>query len=105
MRKSLLLLAALVCSVAFAQVPLHINNTEAFPHVGHIVSHNTRTGEIEIKLDDEAATGHWRLHPHVVAYDGPNKISLDDVWGRSKQVRLFVSKDGVVHRIIVLAWK
>ena len=105
MRRSWLLPVAIACSVASAQAPLHINNTEALPHVGHFVSHNVRTGEVEVKMEDEAATGHWRLHPHVMAYFGPDKISLDKVWGQSKQVRVFVSKDGVVHRIIVLKWK
>jgi len=63
------------------------------------------TGEIVVKLEDEPSTGHWRLHPHLVAYFGPDKIALDEVWGRSRKVRVFVAKDGEVERIVVLEWK
>lgn len=80
-----------------------MNGKEVTPYIGHIVSHNERTGEIVIKTDNSA--GHWRLSNHTVVFSGKDRLTLSEVWSKTKKVRVYVSKDGEVQRITVLEWK
>ena len=77
-----------------------MNGKEVTPYVGHIVSHNERTGEIVVKTDN--STGHWRLSNHTVVFSGKERLTLSEVWSKTKKVRVHVSKDGEVQRITVL---
>lgn len=80
-----------------------MNGKEVKAYIGHIVSHNERTGEIVIKTDN--STGHWRLSHHTVVLSGRERLSLADIWGKTRLVRVYVSRDGEVQRISVLEWK
>lgn len=80
-----------------------MNGKEVTPYVGHFVSHNTRTGEVVIKTAH--STGHWRLSPHTVIMSGKDRLSFPDIWGKTKKVEAYVSKDGEIQRINVLEWK
>jgi len=80
-----------------------MNGKEVKPYVGHIVSHNGRTGEIVIKTDN--STGHWRLSNHTVVLSGKERLDLSEIWSKTKKVRAYVSTDGEVQRITVLEWK
>jgi len=80
-----------------------MNGKEVTPYIGHIVSHNERTGEIVIKTD--SSTGHWRLSNHTVVLSGKDRLILSEIWRKTKKVRVHVSKDGEVQRITVLEWK
>jgi len=91
----------LACIAASAQTIM--NGKEVRPYTGHIVSHNDRTGEIVVKTDN--STGHWRLNSHVVVLSGKERLELANIWGKTKLVQVYVSKDGEVQRINVLEWK
>jgi hypothetical protein len=80
-----------------------MNGKEVKPYVGHIVSHNERTGEIVVKTDN--STGTWRLAAHTVVLSGHERLTLSEIWSKTKRVKVYVSKDGEVQRIEVLAWK
>jgi len=80
-----------------------MNGKEVTPYVGHIVSHNERTGEIVVQTDK--STGHWRLSNHTVVLYGKDRLALSEIWRKTKKVRVHVSKDGEVQRITVLEWK
>ncbi len=83
-----------------------MNGKEVIPYVGHIVSHNYRTGEVVIKTDK--STGHWHLHRHVTVLNegkASERLNLEDIWRNTRQVRVWVSRDGEVERISVLEWK
>jgi hypothetical protein len=80
-----------------------MNGKEVTPYVGHIVSHNERTGEIVVQT--EKSTGHWRLSNHTVVLYGKDRLTLSEIWRKTKKVRVYVSKDGEVQRITVLEWK
>jgi hypothetical protein len=80
-----------------------MNGKEVTPYIGHIVSHNERMGEIVVKTDN--STGHWRLSNHTVVLSGKDRLTLSEVWSKTKEVRVHVSKDGEVQRITVLEWK
>ena len=80
-----------------------MNGKEVTPHVGQIVSHNERTGQIVVKTDN--STGHWRLNDHCVVLHGKERLQLSDIWGKTQKVQVWVSKDGEVQRITVLEWK
>jgi hypothetical protein len=86
-----------------ARAATTMNGKEVAPYVGHIVSHNERTGEIVVKTDN--STGHWRLSDHTVVFSGKERLTLSEVWSKTKKVRVHVSKDGEVQRITVLEWK
>jgi hypothetical protein len=79
-----------------------MNGKEVTPYIGHIVSHNERTGEIVVKTDN--STGHWKLNNHTVVFSGKDRLTLSEVWSKTKKVRVHVSKDGEVQRITVLEW-
>ena len=89
-----------VGSAAFAEI---MNGKEVNAYVGHIVSHNARTREIVVKT--EGSTGHWRLANHIVVFSGRERLRPSQIWGRTKRVEVFVSRDGEVQRISVLEWK
>jgi hypothetical protein len=91
----------LACIAASAQTIM--NGKEVRPYTGQIVSHNDRTGEIVIKTEN--STGHWRLHRHVTVLSGRERLELSDIWGKTRLVQVWVSKDGEVQRITVLEWK
>ena len=76
---------------------------ETAVYTGRIVSHNERTGEIVFKAG--RSRHHWRLGRRVVAYYGRDRVQLPVVWHRSRDVRVYVSRDGEVQRIIVLSWR
>lgn len=80
-----------------------MNGKEVTPYIGHIVSHNERTGEIVVKTDN--STGHWRLSNRTVVFFGKDRLTLSEIWSKTKEVRVYVSKDGEVQRITVLEWK
>ena len=80
-----------------------MNGKEVTPHIGHIVSHNERTGQIVVKMEN--STGHWRLSDHCVVLHGRERLQLSDIWGKTQEVQVYVSKDGEVQRITVLEWK
>ncbi len=80
-----------------------MNGKEVTPYIGHIVSHNERTGEIVVKTEN--STGHWRLSRQVVVLSGRERLALPEIWRKTKTVRVYVSKDGEVQRINVLEWK
>lgn len=88
-------------SAAMAQTIM--NGKEVKSYTGHIVSHNERTGEIVVKTDD--STGHWKLSHRTVVLSGKERLNLTEIWGKTKTVQVFVSKDGEVQRISVLEWK
>jgi len=71
--------------------------------LGHIVSHNKKTGGIVIKTDK--SSGHWRLSNHTVVLSGKKRLTLSEIWSKTQKVRVHVSKDGEVQRIFVLQWK
>ena len=98
----------IVCLVVFgvgsaAGAATIMNGKEVTPYIGHIVSHNERTGEIVVKT--EKSTGHWRVSNHTVVFSGKDRLTLSEVWSKTKKVRVHVSKDGEVQRITVLEWK
>jgi len=72
-------------------------------YTGRIVSHNERTGEIVFRTG--RSRHHWRLSRRVVAYYGKDRVQLPVVWHRSKEVRVYISGDGEVERIVVLSWR
>jgi len=72
-------------------------------YTGRIVSHNERTGEIVFKTG--RSRHHWKLSRRVVAYYGKDRVQLPVVWHRSREVRVYISGDGEVERIIVLSWR
>ena len=83
-----------------------MNGKEVIPYVGHIVSHNNRTGEVVIKTNK--STGHWRLHRNVVVLNegkANERLYLEEIWRNTRTVRVWVSRDGEVQRISVLEWK
>ena len=83
-----------------------MNGKEVIPYVGHIVSHNNRTGEVVIKTDK--STGHWRLHRNVVVLNegkANERLYLEEIWRNTRTVKVWVSRDGEVQRISVLEWK
>ena len=100
---SMMILVVLLCVSSPIVAETIMNGKEVKMYVGHIVSHNERTGEIVIKTDN--STGHWRLSDHTVVLSGKERINLSDIWGKTKNVEVFVSKDGEVQRINVLEWK
>jgi len=90
-------------SVAYA---VTMNGKEVIPYVGHIVSHNNRTGEVVVKTDK--SIGHWRLHRNVTVFNegkANERLYLEDIWRNTRTVRVWVSRDGEVERISVLEWK
>jgi len=80
-----------------------MNGKEVTPYIGHIVSHNERTGEIVIKTDN--STDQWRLSNHTVVLSGKKRLTLSEIWSKTQKVRVHVSKDGEIQRISVLEWK
>ena len=83
-----------------------MNGKEVIPYVGHIVSHNNRTGEVVIKTNK--STGHWRLHRNVVVLNegkANERLYLEEIWRNTRTVRVWVSRGGEVQRISVLEWK
>ena len=83
-----------------------MNGKEVTAYVGHIVSHNNRTGKIVIKTEN--STGNWRLHNHVTVLNegkSSERLNLEDIWRNTRKVRVWVSRDGEVERISVLGWK
>jgi len=80
-----------------------MNGKEVTPCIGHIVSHNERTDEIVVKMDN--STGHWRLNKHTVVFSGKDRLTLSEIWSKTKKVRVYVSRDGEVQRISILEWK
>ena len=80
-----------------------MNGKEVTPHVGQIVSHNERMGQIVVKMEN--STGHWRLSDHCVVLHDKERLQLSDIWGKTQKVQVWVSKDGEVQRITVLEWK
>ena len=99
-----LMLFVVVCGVSPAFLAATVmNGKEVTPYVGHIVSHNERTGQIVVKTEN--STGHWRLSDHCVVLHGKERLQLSDIWGKTEKVQVWVSKDGEVQRITVLEWK
>jgi hypothetical protein len=99
-----LMLFVVVCGVSPAVLDATImNGKEVTPHVGQIVSHNERIGQIVIKMEN--STGHWRLSNHCVVLHEKERLQLSDIWGKTQKVQVWVSKDGEVQRITVLEWK
>jgi hypothetical protein len=97
------LILTLTASVAMA---VKMNGKEVTPYVGHIVSHNNKTGEIVVKTDN--STGHWRLHRNATVLNegkASERLNLADIWHNTKKVRVWVTGDGEVMRISVLEWK
>jgi len=92
-----------LCLGAAVTAQTMMNGKEVRPYIGHIVSHNDRTNEIVVKMDN--STGHWRLSPHTVVLSGQERLQLVDIWGKTQRVEVYVSKDGEVERITVLEWK
>ena len=88
-------------ALAIAQTVM--NGKEVKVYTGQIISHNDRTDGIVVKTDN--STGHWKLSHHTVVFSGKERLNLSDVWGKTKKVEVFVSKDGEVQRISVLEWK
>lgn len=88
-------------SSALAQTIM--NGKEVRAYTGQIVSHNDRTGEIVVKTDN--STGHWRVSRHVVVLHGKERLTLAEIWRKTKLVEVHVSKEGKVQRITVLEWK
>ena len=100
---TLIFLLSFTASIVHAK---KMNGKEVTPYVGHIVSHNNKTGEIVVKTD--ISTGHWRLHRNVTVLNegkASERLALDDIWRNTKKVRVWVSEDGEVQRISVLEWK
>lgn len=100
---SLLILVVLLAVGSLASAQTIMNGKEVKEYVGHIVSHNSRTGEIVIKTEN--STGHWRLSHHTVVFSGNERLYLDEIWRQTRLVRVYVSRDGEIQRINVLEWK
>ena len=102
-------LFVMVFTLSFTVSTAHaviMNGKEVKAYVGHIMSHNDRTGEIVIKTD--SSTGHWHLHRHVTVLNegrAGERLDLEDIWRNTRKVRVWVSRDGEVERISVLEWK
>lgn len=108
LRKSCALIASVVvlCFAASGAYAVTMNGKEVTPYVGHIVSHNNRTGEIVVKTYN--STGHWHLHRHVTVLNegkANERLALAEIWRNTGKVRVWVSKDGEVQRISVLEWR
>ena len=91
---------------ASAAYAVTMNGKEVIPYVGHIVSHNIRTGEVVIKTNK--SIGHWRLHRNVVVLNegkANERLYLEEIWRNTRTVKVWVSRDGEVQRISVLEWK
>jgi uncharacterized alkaline shock family protein YloU len=80
-----------------------MNGKEVQQHVGNIVSHNDRTGEVVIKTDN--STGHFKVSHRTAVFFGKERLTLADIWGKTKKVKAHVSQDGEIQRITVLEWK
>ena len=93
-----------LCMVMTAPAETVMNGKEVTAYKGRIVMHNERTNKIEIKTE-ENSTGNWKIASHVVVLRKGERLPLADVWGKTKRVRAWVSKAGVVERIDVLEWK
>ena len=106
-KASVFIVVVLVSIFAAASVQAVVmNGKEVTPYVGHIVSHNHRTGEIVVKTEN--STGHWRLHRHVTVLNegkASERLNIEEIWRKTKKVRVWVSEDGEVERISVLEWK
>ena len=108
-RKMIALIAGLaiigVGTLAMAKGAKHEqrNDNEMKEYVGTIVSHNDRTNQIVIKTD--TSTGHWKLSNHVSVSSDKGHVSLAEIWGKTKKVRVKVSKEGEVEHIHVIEWK
>ena len=79
------------------------NNGDVKEYVGTIVSHNDKTNQIVIKT--ATSTGHWKLSDHVSVSSDKGHVSLSDIWGKTKKVRVKVSQEGEVEHIHVIEWK
>lgn len=97
-------LLLLACSLMSASAETIMNGREVTAHMGRIVMHNERTHQIEIKTE-EHSSGTWKIAEHIVVLRKGERLALSDIWGKTKRVRAWVSKAGVVERIDVLEWK
>jgi len=102
--QSIIMFLSLASTMMTAAASTIMNGKEVTAHVGQIVMHNANTRQIEIKTE-ENSTGHWKLADHVVVLRGKERLSLSEIWGKTKRVRAWVAKSGEVERIDVLAWK
>lgn len=85
---------------------LAVNGKEVTMHIGRIIAHNDRTGEIVIKTSN--TTGRWHLNPSVAVFDEKHqnaKLYLDRIWGNAKRVKVWVAKDGEVEVLSVIEWQ
>jgi hypothetical protein len=94
-----------ICGLAFAQNPRRINDKDAFPRVGQVVSFNLHAREVMVKVDGEKAPGLWRLNPKADAFYLIEEIAVEEALRLSRKVRFQVSRDGEVERIDVLEWR
>ena len=99
----LVLVSVLLSINSFVGAQTIMNGKEVRPYTGQIISHNERTGEIVVKMEN--STGHWKLSQHTVVFSGKQRLNLSDIWGKAKRVEVHVSKSGEVERISVLEWK
>ena len=102
MNKHFTLFGLVLLSLAFMRVT--VSAEETTPYVGKIVMHNARTHKIEIKTE-EHSTGTWRVAKHIMVLRKGERLELSDIWGKTKRVRAWVTKSGIVERIDVLEWK
>ena len=99
-----LLLLVLASMGVTARAETTMNGKEVTPYVGKIVMHNAHTHKIEIKTE-EHSTATWRVAHHIVVLRKGERLDLSDIWGKTKRVRAWVTKSGLVERIDVLEWK
>jgi len=101
---SSVVLLSLACTLMTSSAATIMNGKEVTAHIGQIVMHNERTHKIEIKTE-EHSTGTWKVAERIVVLRKGERLALSEIWGKTKRVRAWVSKAGVVERIDVLEWK
>ena len=108
MFKRLSILGIVLFAFAFARMTASaetiMNGKEVTPYFGRIVMHNERTHKIEVKTE-ENSTGTWKVSGRVVVMHKGDRLDLSGIWGKTKRVKVWVTKSGVVERIDVLEWK
>jgi hypothetical protein len=103
------LLLCCAASLSFAEADLtgkkhKVRGVECTIYEGKLVSHSPNG--LTVILDDKSRYN-ANFAPNMTVVDGVahKGIKKDDVWGKSKRVRLYVSDDSNIQNIAVLVWK
>jgi hypothetical protein len=82
-----------------------MNGKEVSPEIGSVNMVNEQKRKIVINLEG-GAKGNWSLHPKLVvrAFNTKEVLPLSEVL-KSSKVKAWVSKDGVVHWIYIMAYR